>query len=77
MSVTDFTPVLTKAITELSGCESYKGLIHQHADGIPLPSGQILQEIIELTRSIIFPGYFGPSTLNSHTIRYHIGTALE
>ena len=77
MSVTDFTPILTKAITELSRSESYKGLIHQHADGIPLPSGQILQEIIELTRSIIFPGYFGPSTLNSHTIRYHIGVNVE
>ncbi len=32
---------------------------------------------VELARAIIFPGYFGNSTVNSHTINYHIGVNVE
>lgn len=68
---------MTQAVDELSDSESFKGLFHQHKDGDPLPSGAALQEIIELSRSILFPGYFGNSTINSRTIKYHIGVAVE
>lgn len=51
--------------------------MHQHKDGEPLPSAKILQDIIELSRAILFPGYFGNSTVNSRTISYHIGVNIE
>ena len=73
----NFTQTLTKAVDQLSDPTSLKGLFHQHQDGNPLPSGKVLEEIIELSRSIIFPGYFGKSKINKHTIRYHIGMAVE
>ena len=77
MSPMNFTHILTQAVDELSESESYKGLMHQHKDGEPLPSAKILQDIIELSRSILFPGYFGNSTVNSRTISYHIGVNIE
>ena len=65
MSPLNFTHILTQAVDELSESESYKGLFHQHTDGNPLPSAKALCDIIELARAIIFPGYFGNSTVNS------------
>ena len=61
----------------MSDPASLKGLFHQHQDGNPLPSGKVLEEIIDLSRAIIFPGYYGKSKINKHTIRYHIGMAVE
>lgn len=77
MSPFNFTHMLTQAVDELSESESYKGLFHQHTDGSPLPSGKALRGIVELARSIIFPGYFGNSSVNSHTVKYHIGVNVE
>ncbi|NDV65688.1 serine O-acetyltransferase EpsC [Bacteroides sp. 224] len=73
----NFTHILTQAVDELSDSESYKGLFHQHKDGEPLPSAPVLREIIELARAILFPGYYGNSTINSQTIHYHIGVNIE
>lgn len=77
MSPVHFTHILTQAVDELSDSESYKGLFHQHRDGEPLPSASALHEIIELARSILFPGYFGDFTINRRTIKYHIGVNVE
>lgn len=77
MDNSKFTLTLTTAVDRLSDEMSLKGLFHQHQDGNPLPSGKVLEEIIDLSRSIIFPGYFGRSNINKHTIRYHLGMAVE
>lgn len=77
MSTSDFTHILTRTVDKLSEAKSLEGLFHQHRDGYPLPSGKALEEIIELSRAILFPGYFGKSSVNTNTIRYHIGVNLE
>ncbi|MBQ1582658.1 MAG: serine acetyltransferase [Prevotella sp.] len=61
----------------LSEKESLKGLYHEHRDGDPLPSAKELEEIIDLARAILFPGYFGKSSVNIHTIQYQIGVSME
>lgn len=77
MSVSDYTQILTQTADELSDSKSYEGLFHQYRDGDPLPSGRSLKRIVELSREILFPGYFGNSTINRQTINYHIGVNLE
>ncbi len=77
MSPFDFTHVLTSAVDELSDSRSFQGLFHQYKEGEPLPSGKSLARIVELARAILFPGYFGNSTVNNHTIGYHIGVNVE
>lgn len=77
MSPLNFTHFLAQTVEELSESSSLKGLFHEHHDGAPLPSGKVLHEFIELCRSILFPGFYGKSTVNSHTITYHIGVNVE
>ncbi len=77
MSTENLTQTLTQTVEELSEPESLRGLFHQHRDGNPLPSLRALEEIIELSRSILFPGFYGKSTVNMKTIRYHIGVNME
>lgn len=77
MSTDRINQTLTQAIEQLSAGDSLDGIFHQHREGDPLPSSKALGEIIELSRSILFPGYFGKSTVNSQTIKYHIGVNIE
>lgn len=77
MSPSKYTHLLAQTVTELSGTASLQGLFHEHRDGDPLPSGKILHEIIELCRALLFPGFYGKSTVNSHTLTYHIGVNTE
>lgn len=64
-------------VRQLSDAESLTGLFHQHQEGYPLPSADVLAEIVQLLRSIIFPGYYGKSSVNVGTITYHIGVGVE
>lgn len=77
MSNLSFTHLLTDTVEQLSEPASLKGLFHQHRDGNPLPSSKALEEIVELSRAIIFPGFFGKSSVNLRVIRYHIGVDIE
>ncbi len=77
MSTEHLTQILAGTTEKLSRHESLKELFHQHRDGDPLPSGAALKEIIELARSILFPGFYGKSTVNNTTLKYHIGVNIE
>lgn len=77
MSPHRFTQMMTQAVDELSESASYKGLYHQHTDGTPLPSATILRDVVDLTRAILFPGYFGENTVSRRTMPYHIGVNVE
>lgn len=68
---------LATTVDKLSNPQSFKGLFHPHRDGNPLPSGKILEEIVMLLRAILFPGYYGNSSVNTHTLHYHIGVDVE
>ena len=71
------TLTLTETIDRLADPQSLQGLFHQHRDGNPLPSSKRLEDIINLSRSILFPGYFGKSQVNIDTIQYQIGVNVE
>ena len=77
MSVKDLTTQFGTTIAALSDGNTMGGLFHEHRDGIPLPSGPALQEIVDLCRAILFPGFYGNSNLNSKTLPFHIGVNLE
>lgn len=77
MSPSDTTLALTRAVKALSEPSSLKGLFHNHQSGAPLPSGGTLQEIIEISRSILFPGFYGKATLHLSTLEYHLGVSAQ
>jgi len=42
----------------------------------PLPSRDKVVEIVETLRTVLFPGYFGPSELTAENSLFHIGNTL-
>ena len=68
---------IAQVVRELTTPESTDAFLCHHADGSPLPSLEVLNEIIGLCRAILFPGYFGHSGISSHTIVYHTGVNVE
>ena len=68
---------LQPAVNELSERESLKGLFHRNTDDSPLPSAKILKNIVNLSRALLFPGYFGNSNVKADTLTYHIGVDVE
>ena len=77
MSPNELNELMKQTVGRLSEPDSLHGLFHEHNDGDPLPSAPALAEIIELCRAILFPGFYGKSTLNSKTLPYHIGVSLD
>ena len=77
MSPNELNELLKQTVSRLSEPDSLHGLFHEHNDGDPLPSAPVLGEIVELCRAILFPGFYGKSTLNSKTLPYHIGVSLD
>ena len=77
MEKKDYTSILNNAVDALSDPQSYRGLFHKQKDGEAIPSWKTLSKIVELSRAILFPGYFGKTSVHSRTINYHIGVNVE
>jgi serine O-acetyltransferase len=65
------------AIKQLAETESIREVCHKHLQNNPLPSVDVLSEIVSLTRAVLFPGYFGDAGVNSRTMLYHIGVNID
>ena len=72
-----FNNILRQVVCELTDPVSCKEVFHQHCDGDPLPSLTLLDEIVNVCRAILFPGYFGYSRITSQSIGYHTGVNIE
>ena len=77
MSPIEQGELLKQTFAHLSEPDSLYGLFYEHTDGDPLPSAPELAEILDLCRSILFPGFYGKSTLSSKTLPYHIGVSID
>lgn len=67
---------LLDTIKKLSQPEGFKDICHENG-GDAMPSTEVLEEIVQIARSILFPGYFGDSAVNAKTMMYHIGVNIE
>ena len=67
----------SKIVDELSNPESYRTVYHRANHDVPMPSIEKLNTIVEMFKTIIFPGYFGFSELKPETIKYYIGSTLD
>lgn len=68
---------MSALVKKLSTNSALSKLYHEHKDGRPLPSGKVLENIVELMRAIVFPGYFGKSNIMLHSLEYPIGANLQ
>lgn len=77
MSPNELNELMKQTVDRLSKPDAMYGLFYEMGDGDPLPSAQVLAEIVDLCRAILFPGFYGKSTLSSKTVPYHIGVNLD
>jgi serine O-acetyltransferase len=68
---------LLETIKKLSQIEGSQDVCHENGTNDTMPSTDVLKEIVQLTRSILFPGYFGDAAVNAHTMMYHIGVNID
>lgn len=79
MTQCDFASLFSETVDKLADYSSTekRGLVHEYNELAPIPSGKVLEEVVELCRSIFFPGFYGRSCVNPNTIRYNVGVAVE
>jgi len=64
-------------VRKLADYETYSELFHISKHDIPMPSVDELREIMELIRSVIFPGYFRNSEINRDIVAYYTGAKID
>ena len=69
--------VLSGVVESLCTPESYMGVYHQPSFGSPMPSVELLSEIVERLRSVLFPGFFKESFITPQNMAYFVGSKLE
>ena len=77
MSPNELNELMKQTVDRLSEPSAMYGLFYEMDDGDPLPSASALAEIVDLCRAILFPGFYGKSTLSSQTVPYHIGVNMD
>jgi serine O-acetyltransferase len=50
---------------------------HEHRIGEPLPSIEKMERIVGIIREILFPGYFGNTSLRAGTTKHYIGVYID
>ncbi len=63
--------------TKLSTSEVLSSIYHHGFEEVPMPSVEVLTEIIEELRAVLFPGYFGDPGIKDRLLQYHIGAMLD
>lgn len=69
--------ILREAVKGLSLRESYGSVCHQNNLGEPMPSSDQLGRLVKKIREVIFPGYFGQTTLTPDAINYYMGVYVD
>lgn len=77
MGLQTHSNILSETVEKLSEVDSYRQLFHQYRDQEALPSGEVLKEIVDLCRAILFPGYYGNAKISQQTIRFYTGVNVE
>ncbi|MDD2284264.1 MAG: DapH/DapD/GlmU-related protein [Paludibacter sp.] len=66
-----------ETIKKLADTGNIREVCHKQTHNNPMPSVDVLSEIVMLIRSVLFPGYFGDAGVNSNTMLYHIGVNID
>ena len=70
-------PELDVVVERMCAPESLKTVWHDSLHGAPMPSLDVLNEVMERLKAAIFPGYFGDSAVRMESMRYHLAANLD
>lgn len=68
---------LKKTIAALSQTEGIKDVCHERNGDHPMPSIEVLAEIVQISRSVLFPGFYGKADVSSNNLSIHIQENIE
>ncbi len=68
---------MSSAVEQLSNPNSLNLVCHEHRIGEPLPSIEVLKKMVGIIREILFPGYFGNTTIRANTIKHYVGVYVD
>jgi serine O-acetyltransferase len=77
MNQNSYQHKISSTIEKLSDPKTYGQVCHEQRLGEPMPSTKKLSTIVELVREIIFPGYFGNTSLRPNTIQHYMGVYVD
>ncbi|MDD4589793.1 MAG: serine acetyltransferase [Parabacteroides sp.] len=77
MGLQNHSNALNDIVDKLSDESSYKQLFHAYRDEEALPSSEVLKDIVNLCRAVLFPGYYGNARVSKQTIRFHTGVNIK
>ncbi len=70
------TRILLEVSDRLSSPGAHDTGFHPHSD-VPMPSRDVLGEVMEILKRVLFPGYYGNPDLSRQTMHFHIGADLD
>lgn len=76
MQQEEISQTLAQTVIALSDFSS-SGMVYAPKHGRSMPSIDALSEIMSNLRSILFPGYYGKSRINTENLSYYIGVSID
>lgn len=73
----DLSEILRESVHKLSESDSFGNVCHEHQIGEPMPSIVKMEVFVNKVREILFPGYFGNTTLDPIAIKYYMGVYVD
>jgi len=73
----DQSEILRESVNQLSESDSFGNVCHKHQIGEPMPSVVKMEIFVTKVREILFPGYFGNTTLDPIAIKYYMGVYVD
>lgn len=68
---------LHRTVDLLADPKTYNLVCHEHRLGEPLPSIEKLGKIVNMIREILFPGYYGSTSLRQNTVKHYMGVYVD
>ncbi len=68
---------INKTVNQLADPKTYDMVCHEHRLGEPIPSTEKLAKFVNMVREILFPGYFGNTSLRPDTIHHYMGVYVD
>ncbi len=59
---------MNAVIEQLSNRSSFDAIVHEHREGKPMPSVEVLSSMVKMIRSLLFPGYFCDTVLCAESL---------
>lgn len=72
--VRDLSPVVDALCEQDSYLPVYHGV---NFHDVPMPSTAVLARVVDLLRSVLFPGFFMNTEVKADTMKYFVGSALD